>query len=169
MIRSAEKKPSLRCRIVVGIVAIAFGSLAVADESPGRGADRSSIRAVVEGLIAADNVEDIDRVLSSYSDDAVLITPTGEDVVGINAIRSHYEQLFEDADFRIQLTIDEITVSGNLAVVRGVNDVVATADSGASHVRSKFLMSLRRQSKGSWQVLHLIWSNQPASDEEGQL
>lgn len=156
---------SLRCRVVAGIAAIGLSALAVSDDALQHQADVSSVRAAVEGLIAADNDEDLNRVLGFYADNAVLLTPAGDDVVGSKAIRSHYEQLFTDVDFEIQLIIDEIVVSGEWAIVRGTNDVAATTTNGTSRVRSKFLMSLRRQSSDIWRVAHLMWSNQPTSHE----
>lgn len=165
MNRSTKKEISLFSRVATIVVAVGWTALAVSSESQSQEADESSVRAVVEGLIAADNAEDLGRVLSFYDDDAVLISPVGADIVGIKDIQLHYEQLFADVDLNIQISIDEIVVSGELAIVRGTNDVVATTANDASRVRSKFLMSLRRHPTGAWRVVYLMWSNQPVPPE----
>ena len=165
MTGSTVTSTSLYKRITTYAIAITVSVLATPGKSPAQTVDESAVRAVVEGMIAADNVKNLNRVLGFYSDDAILISPEGGDVVGISAIRSHYERLFARTDLDIQLKIQDILLDGDLAVVRGVNDVTATSDDGSSSARSKFLISLRRYPDGAWRVLHLMWSNQPTSPE----
>ncbi|MEW5917400.1 MAG: hypothetical protein AB1762_13400, partial [Gemmatimonadota bacterium] len=52
------------------------------------------LREVAEGIIAADNERAIDKVLSYYADDALLMPPNEPSVSGVAAIRPRYEALF---------------------------------------------------------------------------
>lgn len=122
----------------------------------------AAVRQVVEGIIAADNAEDIGQVLEYYATDAVLIVPDAPDVVGLSAIRDHYEGLFANADFKIAPHIDEIAVDRNQAIVRGVNLVTSTSADPQETVcvASKYLMSLKR-TEDRWTIAHLMWTNRP--------
>lgn len=137
-----------------------IGLMFAANASFGDSCDQDSVREVVDGIIAADNVEDIERVLAYYATDAVLIVPDGPDVVGLAAIRNHYENLFANADFVIVPRIDEIVLDRDRAIVRGMNRVMTTSN-GEDRlcVASKYLMTLKRE-ESRWKIAHLMWSNQ---------
>jgi len=162
-----EKLSGMRVRIAtlskvlltIGVCGLAGAWENVQPESPL--ADKRAVQAVVENIIAADNVEDLERVLSYYADNAILITPEGADVSGTDAIRKHYEALFAAVDFAIKTRIDDITVAADLAVVRGLNSVSAIAADSQheSCAASKYLMTLMR-TDGEWKISQLIWTNQ---------
>lgn len=124
--------------------------------------EEDAIRRVVQDIVAADNVQDFERVMSLYTEDAVLMAPSGPDGVGSDDIRAHYMNLFSTTTFQITTRIDEVIVCNDLATIRGVNDVVATdSDSGKiTPVASKYFMRLRRESADEWRIAHLMWSNQ---------
>jgi len=123
--------------------------------------DKSAVRAVVEGIVAADNVEALERVLGYYASDAILIAPEGPDVIGTNALRRHYQSLFAAVDFDIHSRIDEISIAEDLAVVRGLNTVSAVAANSSQEncTASKYLMTLTR-TDSEWKISRLMWTNQ---------
>lgn len=162
-----DRLSDIRARAAtLGKILLAFGVWGLASASecvqPDASlADYRTVRAVVEGIVAADNVEDFERVLSYYADNAVLISPEGADLVGTDAIRAHYQALFAAVDLTIQSRIDDITIAANLAVVRGLNTVSA-ANTNTGQINcaaSKFLMTLRLID-GAWKISQLIWTNQ---------
>src|SRR5262245_7390232 len=55
------------------------------------------IRKVLAGIIAADNLADVDRIVAFYEDDAMLLPPAGPAVKGKTAIKRRYQQGFEKA------------------------------------------------------------------------
>lgn len=130
--------------------------------SLGKDPEALAVGQVIEDLIQADEEKNLAKVLSIYAPDAVLIKPTGANVVGIEAIRAHYEALFQSGDLAIETRIEDIAVSADLAVARGVNDVTFTPGTQGepSRVLSKYLMSLRRDSDHGWRIVNLMWSNQ---------
>ena len=121
----------------------AIGGVMAFEASGADTRDDAAVRQVVEGIIAADNAEDLEQVLDYYATNAVLIVPDGPDVVGLAAIRRHYVQLFANADFVIVPSIDEIVVDRDRAIVRGVNRVTTKTADGTDNrcVASKYLMS----------------------------
>jgi acetoin utilization deacetylase AcuC-like enzyme len=59
------------------------------------------VRAVAEGIVAADNARDLERVLGYYAPRATLMPPGEPPVTGHEAIRPRYEQLFRSFDPQI--------------------------------------------------------------------
>jgi len=118
-----------------------------------------AVRAVANGIIAADNARDIDRVMSFYADDAVLMPPNASPVTGHRAIRPRYETLFAAMSPAIVSTLDEVRVAGDWAFVRGKNTGVLRSRSGGETraLNDVFVMILQRQGDGQWKIARLIW------------
>lgn len=123
------------------------------------GASADGVRAVVEGIIAADNAGDLERVLGYYADDAMLLPPNEEPIRGKAAIRPRYEGLFQAFLPEIVGDIDELQVAGEWAFVRGRNRGRLTPRAGGEPrtLNDVYLMLLRRDEGGSWRIAHLIW------------
>jgi uncharacterized protein (TIGR02246 family) len=147
-------------RRTFGLLVLVPWTITLAAESSQ--SDEDAVRRVLQDIVAADNVQDIERVVSLYTADAVLLNPSGSDVVGSDAIRAHYANLFSETTFQITTRIEEVIVCDDLATVRGINEVVAIdSDSGKrTSVVSKYFVSLRRESDEQWRIARLMWSNQ---------
>lgn len=155
---------------ICAAIALTVMRVSVAAAEPDETCHASTVACVettVRGIIAADNAGDLDAVLSFYDDNAVLIAPTGPDVVGKAAIRDHYVGLFAENSLSIDIDIQDSVVSGEWAISRGVNFVAATSKSTGetAHAESKFLMTLRRDADAGWRIVHLMWVNRPAQAE----
>jgi ketosteroid isomerase-like protein len=121
-----------------------------------------AVRAVAEGIIAADNERDIVRVLGFYADDAIWLPPNEAPVTDVAVIRQRYEGLFQDFDPDIDGRIDEICVEGGMAFVRGHNGgwLVSRVGGRSRELDDVYLMLLRQEG-GDWKISRLMWH--PAS------
>jgi uncharacterized protein (TIGR02246 family) len=137
---------------------LAAALLAVAPLARACDADAAPVRAVAEGIIAADNERDIGRVLGFYTDDAVFLPPGEPPVTDRDAIRQRYEKLFADFAPAIEGRIDEICAVGDLAYVRGHNGgwLVSRIGGRSRELDDVYLMVLRRGG-GDWKVARLMW------------
>jgi ketosteroid isomerase-like protein len=119
----------------------------------------ASVRAVADGIVAADNERNIERVMGYYADDAWLMPPNAEPVRGHAAIRPRYESLFAGFNPAIEGRIDEACVSGSTAYVRGHNGGRMNSRSGgpARELDDSYLMLLKIDTAGRWRISHLIW------------
>lgn len=117
-----------------------------------------AVRAVADGIIAADNERDIDRVMSYYAEDAWLMPPNAAPVQGHSAIRPRYETLFSGFSPAIEGRIDEACVSGSTAFVRGHNggSMKSRASTPDRALDDSYLMLLKLDA-GRWRISHLIW------------
>jgi uncharacterized protein (TIGR02246 family) len=123
-------------------------------------ADVERARAVATGIIEADNLRDIDRVLDLYADDAVLLPPNEPPVTGKDKIRPRYETLFAGFDPGIAGRVDQVCLGGpTSAFVRGHNGGRMVARGGGKDrtLDDTYLMLLRRDPGQGWRISHLIW------------
>jgi ketosteroid isomerase-like protein len=122
----------------------------------------AAVKRVAEAIIAADNRGDLASVLSTYAKDAVLMPPGEGAIVGLDAIRPRYEQLFAGARLSIDLRIDEAYAGDAVGFVRGRNGGRVTPKaSGAPLVLDDAFLMLLRCESGAWKISHIIWH--PAS------
>jgi len=110
-------------------------------------------------VIAADNAGDLEKVIAHYADDAILIPSGSNDIVGKNAIREHYRNIFANSSMQLQSTANEIIDVRELTIMRGITTgkSISKTDSSSTAVNDKFLMILKKES-GSWKVYRLMWS-----------
>lgn len=116
-------------------------------------------RRVAEDIVAADNAQDLDKVLSFYADDAVLLPPNESPVTSRDAIKSRYESLFASFKPQIDGRVDEVCVDQKTAFIRGHNGGSMVPISGGDFKKLDdiYLMLLRRDKTGAWRISHLIW------------
>jgi uncharacterized protein (TIGR02246 family) len=144
---------------LLAVASLAFAVAAPAALSAQKRTASDSVRAVAEGIIAADNVRDIERVMSFYADDAVLMPPNEGPVAGHRAIRPRYQALFASVQPAIVSVLDEVRVTGEWAFVRGKNTgFMRPLDGGEGRALDDvFVMLLQRLGGGQWKIARLIW------------
>jgi uncharacterized protein (TIGR02246 family) len=118
-------------------------------------ADIAAIHELYDQWCISVNAGDLDRFISLWANDAILMNPDTPAVIGQEQIRASYQPLFEG--FSIQVDIygeTEIEVSGDLAFSRGTGTLTLTpkGDGPTTFTDAKWLDILKRQADGSWKV-----------------
>jgi uncharacterized protein (TIGR02246 family) len=123
------------------------------------------VRAVADGIVAADNRRDLAAVLEFYAPDAILMPPGEPPVTGRERIKPRYEQLFAAYSPSITTEVHEACTESDMGFVRGRNTgtFVPRSDGAARDLDDAFLMLLRRDAHGVWRISHLIWHRQSAT------
>jgi uncharacterized protein (TIGR02246 family) len=123
------------------------------------------VRAVADGIVAADNRRDLAAVLEFYAPDAILMPPGEPPVTGRERIKPRYEQLFAAYSPSITTEVHEACTESDMGFVRGRNTgtFVPRSDGAAQDLDDAFLMLLRRDAHGVWRISHLIWHRQSAT------
>lgn len=129
--------------------------------------DDVEVRRVVDGIIAAGNAGDLEAILSFYAEDAILLPPNGGPIRGLEAIRQHYEELFQTSVLYIRALSLETQVSSDWAFDRGTVDgqILPREDEHGKIkgepkiVNDKYVMTLRREGKNGWRITRLIWNS----------
>ena len=122
--------------------------------------EMQSIRAVLKQAIEAFNHGDLESYMALHADNAIVLAPGRRPEVGKEAIRKSVEKLFQGYNVRERRAIDEITISGDWAFVRGWYDSEVTPKQSGSpgHDTGNYIDILRLE-QGKWKYARSIWNS----------
>jgi uncharacterized protein (TIGR02246 family) len=128
--------------------------------------DPAAIRAAVEDVdrafSAAFDRDDTLVISSLYTEDAVLLPPNHEPVVGRDSIAAYWAPLLSPALKSLHLETTE--VGGAQDAIYETGNFTLIAEDGSTADRGKYIVLMKRQSDGGWRVYRDIWnSNQPVA------
>ena len=118
--------------------------------------DMNSIRELEREAKEAAKAKDLDRYVSFYADDAVLLWPGVPMVTGRAAIRKFMQVFFSmpDSSLSFETAQAEVSRAGDFAYTYGTNKVTLVDPSGKKMKDSgKYLTVYRKQSDGAWKVV----------------
>ena len=112
-------------------------------------------------IIEADNNGNLERVLSFYSENAILMPSGRQPLVEIKAIRENYEAIFSRSQLFLSTEAVETLIADGFAVNVGYTrgQIVSKIDSSITDVDDKYVMILKKDSRDTWQIDRLIWNN----------
>src|SRR5947199_6393750 len=121
---------------------------------------------------AAAGAKDIDKTVSYYSEDAVVMPPNAPSAKTRETIRSAWKEMLTSPGAAIswKATKVEVANSGDLACVSGTYEQMMTDASGKpAKDRGKYVEIFKKQADGTWKVIVDIWNSDlpaPASSEK---
>ena len=132
-------------------------------------ADVATIKAAFDEFVQLYNAGDFDRIISNYAENSMQMPPNEPIRKGKEAILLGYQKTRELNDEHCDSSvIEDVRVSGDLAIVRGTDTGTTTPRSGGEPVKYslKWLTVLERQSDGAWKWIYEMWNdnNPPLSD-----
>ncbi len=155
------------------LFAMVLAACAPASQGPvsGSEADTEAVVEAIEDMEAqyasAVTSGDLEAILALYSDEGAHMVPNQPAVIGKSAIRALWEERFGQNVYESTQTVEEVKVSGDLAVSRTTIKGTTTPKDGSepNAFNLKALIVYQRQSDGSWKR---VWSaynsnNPPAS------
>ena len=107
---------------------------------------------------------DIDRILSYWTDDAVVLPPAVPTIVGKTALRRYVESSLQMPGFQIRWSSAEVVLSpdGNLAYMFSKNTVTVNGQDGAPATMNGRASTIwRREPDGEWRCAVDIWNAEP--------
>lgn len=148
--------------LFAGAWLMAASSMARADDG-GTMSDQAHIASLAsEHWCAADLAQDIDAKMSLFTEDAVLVMPGHEPLVGRDRIRAWQAQNYAMArhDCVGRVEIAEAEVRDGLGVVRGrfAGSVELTDGSAAFEQAGYFMNIFERDSAGNWRISRMIFT-----------
>jgi uncharacterized protein (TIGR02246 family) len=111
---------------------------------------------------AAAGAKDIDKTVSYYSEDAVVMPPNAPSAKTRETIRSAWKEMLTTPGAAIswRATKIEVANSGDLACVRGTYEEAMTDASGKSvKDHGKYVEVWKKQADGTWKVVADIWNS----------
>src|SRR5205814_2567815 len=119
---------------------------------------------------AAAGAKDVDKTVSYYSEDAVVMPPNAPSAKTRETIRSAWKEMLTTpgAAIRWKATKVEVAKAGDLAYVSGTYEETMTDASGKPvNDHGKYVEIFKKQADGTWKVVADIWnSDLPAVPSE---
>ena len=118
-----------------------------------RAADEAAIRAADQDFVTCAEAKDLDKCMSMYADDAVLLESSGA-TVGKENIRKPIQGLL-NAGMKITVTTTSVLVSrsGDLALDQGTVQATTTDKKGKPVTStSQYALTWKKAADGSWKI-----------------
>jgi ketosteroid isomerase-like protein len=119
-----------------------------------------------EWAVAASEGRDIERILSFWTEDAVILPPGLSAITGKTALRQYVEGSMQIPGFRITWTSTDVTFSpdGNLAYMFGQNAVTMNSPEGIPvTTKGRAVTIWRLEPDNEWRCAVDIWNLEPAA------
>lgn len=154
---------TLVCFLLLLALSTACQTQATADT---RAADEATLRKLDDEWSKAAGSRDVDKTISYYTDDAVVMPPNIPTLTGKEPIRSLWKSMLDSPSFSggWKATKVEVARSGDLAYVSGNYEFNEKDDSGRPITdKGKFLEVWKKQADGGWKcVADMFSSDLPA-------
>ena len=123
-------------------------------------ADEAQIREILAAVDAAYSAEDFNAAQSYFAESVVHMPPGQAAVVGAAAVRVRDSIFSTTYDDQLSSTVEDLTVAGDVAVVRLHYTEAWTPKTGGdtTSVTGKTLLVFRRQTDGAWKITHYMWN-----------
>ena len=121
---------------------------------------------------AAAGAKDVDKTVSYYAADAIVMPPNASRAMTKETIRSAWKEMLTSPGAAItwKATKVEVAKAGDLAYVSGTYEQLMTDASGKpAKDRGKYVEIFKKQTDGTWKVIVDIWNSDlpaPASSEK---
>jgi ketosteroid isomerase-like protein len=109
---------------------------------------------------------DIDRILSYWTDDAVVLPPGLPTLIGKTALRRYVESSLQMPGFQITWSSADVVISpdGNLAYMFSKNAVTVNGQDGTPVTMNGRAVTIwRREPDGEWRCAVDIWNAEPTA------
>ena len=119
----------------------------------------------IHALIAADNAGDLEGIVASYSEDAVLVPPQGPPVAGRDAIRDWYGSVLAEGALEVEIDVRDVRVAKSWATSRGTTRgrILWRDGRPPTPFADDFAMTLEESGRPTrWRVTRLLWRSHAA-------
>jgi len=106
--------------------------------------------------------KDVDKILTLFSPDGVVMQPAKTIIIGVQGIRKKYESDFADTSYVLNtfsgaIDLIDVSVSGDLAYVRGNNRYNIKTATGIVERTEKWI-DVWKKIDGQWKCVAGIWN-----------
>ena len=124
--------------------------------------DADAIRSLEEHWTEANKTKDIDKIVSFFASDAVVMEPNKPISIGLQSIRKSQESWFADTTVHYNtytsiISNIEVSASGDLAYARGISRLSRDIPSGSTEEVDNWI-DIWKKIDGEWKVLVNIWN-----------
>jgi uncharacterized protein (TIGR02246 family) len=123
--------------------------------------DINEIEQISNNRAEAFRLGDASGISQYFTSDGIIMPPETPFKSGREAIEKYYNEIFMNYDRELNSYYEEVIISGDMAVGRGVAEVklISLKDGEISFSSSKYINILERQNDGTWLTTHDIWNS----------
>ena len=123
-----------------------------------RDADINAIKQLAADWRSGWLAGDADLLLSLYADEPVVLPQDQPAVIGKDAIRSIYQSVLKEFDFKSEGSLMEVEASGDWGYFWSSYTLTATPKAGGKPIKSagKSVFIVKRQPGGAWKIARLM-------------
>ena len=124
------------------------------------------LRRDAEWVLAASEGRDVERILSFWTDDAIVVPPGLPAIIGKAALRQYVESSLQIPGFRITWSTEKAVLSPDrqFAYLLGNNAVTMNDPTGAPVTsKGRALTIWRREIDAEWRCAVDIWNAEPCA------
>ena len=119
-----------------------------------------TLRDLDEQWSKAAAAKDVDKTVSYYSEDAVVMPPNAPRATTKEAIRAIWKDLLTDASISWKTKEVEVAQSGDIGYTSGTYEVTMTDPTGTPvRDRGKYLEVWKKQADGTWKCVMDMWNS----------
>jgi uncharacterized protein (TIGR02246 family) len=139
------------CTVILCALLLLVSACAQKGDNP---ADVQAIKKLSTDWDNAYNAGNIDGLLACYTNDAMRLEPNEAATVGTDAMRASFQSYFDAYKGETHGPIEDVRVSGNLAVARGIYTGTSAPKAGGTPIneKGKWISAYQRQADGSWKI-----------------
>ena len=130
--------------------------------------DAAAVRAVIEAYGDRLAAADVAGVVSQFTGNAAAMQPELETVVGSQQLTATYDAAFDNMRLDFTFRFDDITVRGDLAVVRatsrGAITIRATGETQPARLRQLFVLE---RAGADWKIAQYMYQQMPEQSGGG--
>jgi uncharacterized protein (TIGR02246 family) len=144
------------------IALLSFAIVCLASAADTKSAIEKALRDLDAQWSAAAEAKDLDKTVSYYAEDAIVMPPNASAATTKEAIRSAWKEMLTSPGAAIswKATTVEVAKAGDLAYVSGTYEETMTDASGKPvKDRGKYVELFKKQADGTWKVVADIWNS----------
>jgi uncharacterized protein (TIGR02246 family) len=154
-----KTKPLILCGC---IALLSFTIVCLASAADTKSAIEQALRDLDAQWSAAAAAKDVDKTVSFYSDDAIVMPPNASAATTKEAIRKVWQDLLTSPGVNMnwKTTKVEVSKSGDMAYASGTYELTMNDPSGKPVTdRGKYLVVWEKQADGKWKCGTDIWNS----------
>jgi len=145
--------------LVFLLLLLAFSTGCQTPATTGAG-DEAALRKIDDEWSKAVGAKDVEKTMSYYADDALMMLPNIPTLTGKDSIRTVWKSLLEAPGFAGGWKVTKVDVSGDLAFVTGTYEITETDDSGKPMTdKGTYIKNWKKQTDGSWKCVSDMFSS----------
>lgn len=138
--------------------------LALSCQTTPGASDETTLRRLDEEWSKAVGAKDVEKTMSYYADDALMMPPNIPTLIGKQPIGTLWKSLLEASGFAGGWKATKVDVSGNLSYVTGTYEITETDDNGKPMTdKGTYLKVWKKQPDSSWKCVADMFSSDQSS------